>query len=50
MPEDAAARAEALRWLDWAMGPFHDSGDAEDRLRKSHAALHRRARRSARPT
>ncbi len=24
MPEDPAARGEALRWLDWAMGPFHD--------------------------
>ena len=25
MPEDARARADALRLLDWAMGPFHDS-------------------------
>ena len=24
MPEDPAARGEALRWLDWAGGPFHD--------------------------
>jgi len=24
IPEDPAARAEALRWLDWAMGPLHD--------------------------
>lgn len=24
MPEDPAARSETLRWLDWAMGPFHD--------------------------
>ncbi|MEJ1968491.1 MAG: glutathione S-transferase family protein [Rhizomicrobium sp.] len=24
MPEDPAERAVALRWLDWAMGPFHD--------------------------
>jgi glutathione S-transferase len=24
MPEDPVARAEALRWLDWAMGPLHD--------------------------
>ena len=24
MPEDPSARAEALRWLDWAMGPLHD--------------------------
>ncbi len=24
MPEDATARAEALRLLDWSMGPFHD--------------------------
>jgi glutathione S-transferase len=24
MPEDPAARGEALRWLDWAMGPLHD--------------------------
>ena len=23
-PEDAAQRREALRWLDWAMGPFHE--------------------------
>jgi glutathione S-transferase len=23
-PEDADARREALRWLDWAMGPFHE--------------------------
>ena len=23
-PEDAAARAETLRFLDWAMGPLHD--------------------------
>ena len=23
LPEDASARAEALRWLDWALGPFH---------------------------
>jgi len=23
-PEDAAARRESLRWLDWAMGPFHE--------------------------
>ncbi len=24
MPEDPAARGEALAWLDWAMGPLHD--------------------------
>jgi glutathione S-transferase len=24
VPEDAAARAESFRLLDWAMGPFHD--------------------------
>lgn len=24
-PDDAAARAESLRLLDWAMGPLHDS-------------------------
>ncbi len=24
MPEDPAARAEALRWLDWAGGPLHE--------------------------
>ncbi len=24
-PEDAAARAESLRLLDWAMGPFHEN-------------------------
>lgn len=24
VPEDAAQRSEALRWLDWAMGPFHE--------------------------
>ncbi|HUO89409.1 MAG TPA: glutathione S-transferase family protein [Rhizomicrobium sp.] len=24
LPEDPDSRAEALRWLDWAMGPFHD--------------------------
>lgn len=24
-PEDAAARAEALRMLDWAMGPLHEN-------------------------
>ena len=23
-PADDAARREALRWLDWAMGPFHE--------------------------
>jgi glutathione S-transferase len=23
-PEDAAERRQALRWLDWAMGPFHE--------------------------
>lgn len=23
-PEDDAARREALRWVDWAMGPFHE--------------------------
>lgn len=23
-PEDAARRRESLRWLDWAMGPFHE--------------------------
>jgi glutathione S-transferase len=23
-PEDAAQRRECLRWLDWAMGPFHE--------------------------
>jgi len=23
-PDDPAARAESLRWLDWAMGPFHE--------------------------
>jgi len=23
-PEDPEARAESLRWLDWAMGPFHE--------------------------
>jgi glutathione S-transferase len=23
-PEDPEARADALRWLDWAMGPFHE--------------------------
>jgi glutathione S-transferase len=23
-PEDALPRAEALRWLDWAMGPLHE--------------------------
>jgi glutathione S-transferase len=23
-PDDPDARAESLRWLDWAMGPFHD--------------------------
>ncbi|HEY1629881.1 MAG TPA: glutathione S-transferase family protein [Rhizomicrobium sp.] len=25
VPEDSAARAEAFRLLDWAMGPFHDN-------------------------
>ena len=25
VPEDAAARAESFRLLDWAMGPFHDA-------------------------
>ena len=24
MPDEPAARGEALRWLDWAMGPLHD--------------------------
>jgi len=24
MPEDPAARGNALRWLDWAFGPFHE--------------------------
>jgi glutathione S-transferase len=24
-PEDAAERRQSLRWLDWAMGPFHES-------------------------
>jgi glutathione S-transferase len=24
MPEDPAARGEALRWLDWSMGPLHE--------------------------
>jgi glutathione S-transferase len=24
LPEDPASRAEALRWLDWAMGPLND--------------------------
>ena len=24
MPEEPAARGEALRWLDWALGPLHD--------------------------
>jgi glutathione S-transferase len=24
-PADDAARREALRWLDWAMGPFHEA-------------------------
>ena len=24
MPEDPDARAETLKWLDWAMGPFHE--------------------------
>lgn len=24
LPEEAEARAESLRWLDWAMGPFHE--------------------------
>lgn len=24
MPEDPAARGDVLRWLDWAMGAFHD--------------------------
>ncbi len=24
MPDDAAARGEALRWLDWSLGPLHD--------------------------
>src|SRR5476651_1559803 len=23
-PQDPLQRAEVLRWLDWAMGPFHD--------------------------
>jgi glutathione S-transferase len=23
-PEDAAVRRDCLRWLDWAMGPFHE--------------------------
>jgi glutathione S-transferase len=23
-PEDPASRRQALRWLDWAMGPFHE--------------------------
>ena len=23
-PEDAAQRRDCLRWLDWAMGPFHE--------------------------
>ncbi len=23
-PEDPSLRAETLRWLDWAMGPFHE--------------------------
>lgn len=23
-PEDPEARADVLRWLDWAMGPFHE--------------------------
>ncbi len=23
-PEEPAARTETLRWLDWAMGPFHE--------------------------
>ncbi len=23
-PEDAGERRESLRWLDWAMGPFHE--------------------------
>ena len=23
-PDDHLARAESLRWLDWAMGPFHE--------------------------
>ena len=23
-PEDAAERRESLRWLDWALGPFHE--------------------------
>jgi glutathione S-transferase len=23
-PDDPTTRADALRWLDWAMGPFHD--------------------------
>jgi len=25
MPEDPAARGEALRWLDWAGGPLHET-------------------------
>src|ERR1700748_2402065 len=24
-PEDAEERRQSLRWLDWAMGPFHES-------------------------
>ncbi|HEU0161937.1 MAG TPA: glutathione S-transferase family protein [Rhizomicrobium sp.] len=24
VPEDGAARRASLRWLDWAMGPFHE--------------------------
>ncbi len=24
LPDDAAARTDALRWLDWALGPFHN--------------------------
>lgn len=24
IPEDPEARAEALRWLDWSLGPLHD--------------------------
>ena len=24
LPEDPVLRGEALRWLDWAMGPLHD--------------------------
>ncbi len=42
-PEDPAERRASLRWLDWAMGPFHEQVTQRIVYEKARPAFHRRA-------